>query len=78
MEFNVRAMGYFDTAFTAKQYLFSSQYIATQSNGRFKPNPHVDSLYRYFVRKHRRAIPYSPTTAAPDSLYKTVLALLTR
>ena len=36
MSFNVYAMGYFDKRMTPKAYLFSSNYMAVQSNGRYK------------------------------------------
>ena len=38
MAFNVYAMGHYDTRFTRKQYIFSSNYIKIQSGGAYKHN----------------------------------------
>ena len=52
MSFNVYAMGYFDTRFTHKAYLFSSNYFVQQSGGRYKRCKYLDALYHRFIKKN--------------------------
>lgn len=66
MRFNVFAMGFFDRRFTRKQYIFSSQYIYTQSGGRIPKDERLDNLYRFFMDIYKDELVYAPTTKAPD------------
>jgi hypothetical protein len=67
MQFNVYAMGYFESNFTSKPYLFSSQYVAIQSANRYAKNALQDDLYRRFIAKHKQILAYVPKTQKPHS-----------
>ncbi len=77
MSFNVYAMGYFDTRFTTKAYLFSSNYMVEQSKRRYKRCPFLDALYARFLEKNPQPRLRSSNTAHDINLAAAVIKLFT-
>ena len=78
MSFNVYAMGYFDTRFTSKAYLFSSNYMVQQSHRRYKRCPFLDALYSRFIQKNPQPRLSSVSGEFDHVLAREVIAVFTR